>query len=524
MLEGQGIAQARGAVSTVLMAAHSSLAAGCPPDHPSTAAGAELSPPIIVLDVDGLERCRIGGSPALRPGVKRWFEQVRGGAPYALGALPGGGMVIAAPDGADLVVAAFLPATWLKAAIAPDGAEPTAATWLIDGDGHLVASAGNVADALPQAEEFAALTTGRHSLTGGGSTAGHRYAYAAAPLGSNWRLLVALTAQPEHKRAVQVLFARSAELGLLLLGGLVAVVLGADVAFGVPLRRLSGAVRRWQAGAPFEPGSLVGAPDEVQQLARSFADATAVLRQKQEELARAEQQQQLLVMEVHHRVKNNLQVIASLLNLQASRIRVPEARAEFQSARDRIRALATLHRHLYGESGWHTINMRSFLTELCGQLFQAIGEPEGNRIQLLIDAPELRISSDEAVPLALIVTEAVTNSVKYAFPNGRSGKVSVSLTEEKRGAGEDWINLVISDDGVGIAPDRTNDIECDGIGLRLIRGFSRQLGATLSVEHDPGTRYTIRLPSRTTSLQAAARGAALPPLDVGMVAGESAMP
>ena len=124
------------------------------------------------------------------------------------------------------------------------------------------------------------------------------------------------------------------------------------------------------------------------------------------------------MLEVHHRVKNNLQVIASLLNLQASRIRVPEARAEFQAARDRVRALATLHRHLYADGELHTINMRSFLAELCGQLFQAMGELEGTRIQMLIDAPELRMSSDQAVPLALIVTEAVTNSVRYAFPAG----------------------------------------------------------------------------------------------------------
>ena len=198
---------------------------------------------------------------------------------------------------------------------------------------------------------------------------------------------------------------RLAELAGVMVASVAAVVLGADVAFGRPVRRLRAAVERWRAGEVFAPEPLTGAPDEVLELAQSFKDATEGLREQAKQLARAKEQQDLLVLEIHHRVKNNLQVVASLLNLQASRIRVPEARAEFQAARDRVRALATLHRHLYSEGELHAINMRSFLVELCGQLFQAMGEVPGDRIGLLIEAPELRLSSDQAVPLALIVTE-----------------------------------------------------------------------------------------------------------------------
>jgi two-component sensor histidine kinase len=155
--------------------------------------------------------------------------------------------------------------------------------------------------------------------------------------------------------------------------------------------------------------------------------------------------------------------------------------------------LATLHRHLYADGELHTINMRSFLVELCGQLFQAMGEKEGTRIQLVIEAPELRMSSDQAVPLALIVTEAVTNSVRYAFPGGRPGHISVILKDH-----EDGLDLTISDDGVGVLAGRaeTESGERDGIGLQLIRGFSRQLGATLEVTQQPGTCYRIHMPMR----------------------------
>ena len=199
------------------------------------------------------------------------------------------------------------------------------------------------------------------------------------------------------------------------------------------------------------------------------------------------------MQEIHHRVKNNLQIVASLLNLQASRIRQPEAKAEFQSARDRVRALATLHRHLYAHGEVHTIDMREFLIELCGQLFQAMGEKAGERLRLEIEAPELKMSSDQAVPLALIVTEAVSNAVKYAFPGGRRGAISVHLT-----AGPDHAELEIHDDGVGIPAGRfeTEAGTRDGIGIQLIRGFARQLGATLQVEEGDGTRYKVSMPLR----------------------------
>ena len=145
----------------------------------------------------------------------------------------------------------------------------------------------------------------------------------------------------------------------------------------------------------------------------------------------------------------------------------------------------------------HTIHARSFLVELCGQLFQAMGEREGERIALRIEASELQMSSDQAVPLALIVTEAVSNAIKYAFPDARAGHIAVTL---RTLAGEtpqaEEAELVIQDDGVGIPAGRaeTEHGMRDGLGLQLIRGFARQLGATLEVVEGAGTLYRVRLP------------------------------
>lgn len=243
---------------------------------------------------------------------------------------------------------------------------------------------------------------------------------------------------------------------------------------------------------------------ELRQLAVSFQRAILMLHRQRRRLTAAIDQQELLMQEIHHRVKNNLQVVASLLNLQASRIRLPEARAEFQSARDRVRTLATLHRHLYAHGELHTINMREFLVELCSQLFQAMGEKAGERLRLEIEAPELKMSSDQAVPLALIVTEAVSNAVKYAFPGGRRGSISVRLKADR-----DHAELEIFDDGVGIPAGRveTEAGTRDGIGIQLIQGFARQLGATLQVEEGHGTRYKVHLPLQRKRLDSRVLGA-----------------
>lgn len=233
--------------------------------------------------------------------------------------------------------------------------------------------------------------------------------------------------------------------------------------------------------------------------------ATITLQQREHDLREAFARQDLLMQEIHHRVKNNLQIIASLMNLQASRIKLPEARAEFQSARDRVRALATVHRHLYAHGELHSIKMREFLVELCEQLFHAMGETPNDRIELDVSAPDVQISSDQAVPLSLIVTEAVSNAVKYAFPRGRRGSVSVRLVTD-----DDDAELSIRDDGIGVPAGRveTESGTRDGIGITLIRGFARQLGATLTVEEGDGTRYIVRMKLRRERIESPS----LPPI------------
>ncbi len=275
--------------------------------------------------------------------------------------------------------------------------------------------------------------------------------------------------------------------------GIFIAVAGLDKLVASPLRRLGSGIDKWRSGQNFDLSEIGGLPHEFRSVALSFKKSTLALRRREADLDRAVQRQDLAMQEIHHRVKNNLQVVASLLNLQASRIRAPEAKNEFQAARDRVRALATVHRHLYAHGEINTINMRVFLTDLCGPLRQAMGQGGDERIRFDIDAPELQMTSDQAVPLSLIVTEAVTNAIRYGFPNERPGTISIKLTSD-----DDNVTLDIRDDGIGIPAGRveTEAGTRDGIGIQLIRGFARQLGATLVVEEDAGTRYLLRMKLR----------------------------
>ena len=373
-------------------------------------------------------------------------------------------------------------------------AAPQGAIWLVR-DGRPALLVGDASISPPDKGALDRLGRRGHPTVASDDGRGRIDAYVLGRLPDGSVAVAGDQATGEEQRAALLLFHRVLAIAALLLLGLIIVMVGAHVTVAAPVLALTRRVDHWREGGVFDRANMRFMPTELAALASVFDHAIGAIAERERQLERASAEQDLLIKEIHHRVKNNLQIIASLLNLQANRIRAPEAKAEFGAARDRVRALATLHRHLYAEGGLHTIVMRPFLLELCGQLFQAMGEREGARIRLDVEAPDLDMSSDQAVPLALIVTEAVSNAVKYAFPGGRSGHVSVRL---ERGPDE-TIDLRIEDDGVGIPAGRieTETGIRDGLGIQLIRGFARQLGATLTVTEENGTRYHLVLALRT---------------------------
>jgi two-component sensor histidine kinase len=230
-------------------------------------------------------------------------------------------------------------------------------------------------------------------------------------------------------------------------------------------------------------------------LEHRVAERTADLRAANEHLRRvvgertdALAERDLLLREVYHRVKNNLQVVDSLVVLQADRLDDPQAREGLLDLRGRIYALGLVHHQLMGSANLKTFDIAPFLQDLSANLLQGIGE---SGVDLSVDASALEVDLDLAIPLGLLATELVTNALKHAFPSG-SGRITVTLRSGD--AGE--VVLIVEDDGPGdsdVGPGSPR-----GIGLDIIEGLVAQLDGTMVVRSGPGRMTEIRTGRRTS--------------------------
>ncbi|WP_020602472.1 tetratricopeptide repeat-containing sensor histidine kinase [Spirosoma spitsbergense] len=191
-----------------------------------------------------------------------------------------------------------------------------------------------------------------------------------------------------------------------------------------------------------------------------------------------------LLKEIHHRVKNNLQVVMSLLNSQAAYLSDDAALSAIQESQHRVQAMALIHQKLYQSEGIARITMPTYIQEMVAYLRDAYDLPQPITFQLAIDSIELDVT--QAVPLGLIINEAITNALKYAFPNGRSGTITLAFHRFLQNS----LELKLEDDGVGLSPDY-DPSRSRSLGMTLIQGFSQQLGGELTIRNNVG--LSIRL-------------------------------
>ncbi len=192
-------------------------------------------------------------------------------------------------------------------------------------------------------------------------------------------------------------------------------------------------------------------------------------------------EKELLLKEIHHRVKNNLQVIASLLSLQAGRTKDPETKAALKDSQARVRSIALFHEKIYRADDLAHVGAREYLEALVASLVRTMGRGD---VGCRVTGTEKPLSIDSAIPCGLIANELVTNALKHAFPEGRRGTVSVSLTVE---AGV-W-RLVVEDDGVGFQQGPTRQT----LGLELVETLAGQLGGRVTMS--PPARFEVVFPA-----------------------------
>ena len=212
------------------------------------------------------------------------------------------------------------------------------------------------------------------------------------------------------------------------------------------------------------------------------------LRDSQARLQATIQEKEVLLAEVYHRIKNNLQIISSLLDLQADMVEDPQVRALFEDSQQRIQAVALLHESLSQGSNVARIPAAQYIHRLSTQVFQAY-TPPGDRITLNIEVDPIWIEVRNAVPCGLLVNELLSNSLKYAFPGNQGGEITITL----RATPEGHMVLVIHDTGVGF-PAHIDFRYTGSLGLQLVCLLTEQLGGTIELDRASGTRWTLRFP------------------------------
>lgn len=217
------------------------------------------------------------------------------------------------------------------------------------------------------------------------------------------------------------------------------------------------------------------------------------IRTQKRVISKALVEKESLLKEIHHRVKNNLQVISSLLSMQTYKTTEDSVLDAIKESRDRVKSMALIHQSLYQEHDLSTIDSATYIDNLTKSLFNSYNiDPD--RISLNTKIDSFKLDVDIMIPLGLILNELISNALKYAFSDGREGSLMVRLSKEENG-----LNLAVADNGIGMPSDYDVD-NSKSLGLTLVRDFCYKLHAVLSIDVKEGTYVSIAIPNVNASL------------------------
>jgi PAS domain S-box-containing protein len=237
------------------------------------------------------------------------------------------------------------------------------------------------------------------------------------------------------------------------------------------------------SSTPIDPGNLAAGV--------TFTALDITERKRAEETLRSSlEEKESLLKEVHHRVKNTLQVISSLLNLQVRQAGSAAVRAFLQDTQNRVRSMAVLHEILYRSGNLARISFPQYVKSICAHLARSYAADAGN-IRLRREIADISLSMDQAVPAGLIINELVSNAFKHAFPDRAGGEILVQVRSDD----DQRLVLRVADDGVGMPADPKNQ-GVEALGLRLVDNLVRQLDGQLTIRSDPGAAFQIVFPVR----------------------------
>jgi two-component sensor histidine kinase/integral membrane sensor domain MASE1 len=231
------------------------------------------------------------------------------------------------------------------------------------------------------------------------------------------------------------------------------------------------------------------ARDALERLNRSLEDQVA---SRTADLAGALREKEALLGEVHHRVKNNLQVVSSLLSLQSGYAKDPRVAAMFRESQARVAAIALVHERLYRSPDLARVDFGGYVGALADSLVASYRLPS-RHVSLVKRLDDVPVPIQRAIPCGLVIGELVTNSLRHAFPDGRSGEILV----EVRTADDGGIRIAVADDGVGLPPG-FDPKDSPSLGWRIVTTLASQVGATLAVSSDRGTRVELEVPALAT--------------------------
>ena len=194
---------------------------------------------------------------------------------------------------------------------------------------------------------------------------------------------------------------------------------------------------------------------------------------------------EILLREIHHRARNNMQIISSLLRLQERKLKNKNAREVLKISQNRIRSMALIHEKLHRSNDMAKIDLAQYIQDLAYHLFYSHGV-ESNAIKLITGMENILLDVDKAVPFALIVNELLTNSLKHAFPNKKKGEIQIKL----QSIGREKSEFVVSDNGIGF-PEDLDFRNVDSLGMKLVNALVEQIDGNIELHNDEGTSFKI---------------------------------